>query len=138
MFQCEGNKKSRIREWSGETFAEFDEDMRRMEAEIISYRRKTPAYLGQSSFSYYLYEKKVHEMQTRWHELVDCRLFLVRNLVQWEELEALVLQRLGEIEKQNSITLEEYPKEAEFLQLQKEHGKCCAKWKRYMDERGFE
>ena len=50
---------SQIQLWKKEHFYAFDADIRQMEDQIFWYREEKADALAPSSFSYYLYERKV-------------------------------------------------------------------------------
>lgn len=121
MEKYTGNSKIQI--WTKEHFYAFDADIRQMEDQILWYRKVKLDVLAPSSFSYYLYERKVEEFRKEWENLQEeCK------TSDWKSLEQHIRKRMMELIKQDDITLEDYPDNEIVLEVRKIHKKQCKKW----------
>jgi len=114
---------SQIQFWSEEHFYAFDSDIRQMEDQIFWYREEKLEGLAPSSFSYYLYERKVREFRREWEMLrEEC------EAPDWERLEKHIRERMIELIKQDNITLEDYPENEIVREVKEIHEKYCKEW----------
>lgn len=121
MKKITGNSKIQL--WTKEHFYAFDADIRQMEDQILWYRKEKLDALAPSSFSYFLYEKKIKEFRKEWEFLwEECR------DMDWESLEEHIIERMKELMKQDDITLEDYPDNEIIREVRKIHKEYCRKW----------
>lgn len=107
-------------------FIVFDWQMRRMEDEILQCRSRKTDCLTPSSFSYYLYEKRLKKNWSQWEFL-----YTGGNISGWTAMERLIRERIRELLKQDKITAEDEPQNEEVIRMQHLHEKICAGWMIY-------
>lgn len=94
-----------------------------MEEEILSARNELLNQLTPSSFSYFLYEKKLEKYRRSWEMLKETPIENSHN--KWE---SLIQKRIAEILKQNNISQEDYPQNERIRERKERHEKCCIQW----------
>lgn len=111
---------------------------------LISGRWKTGYYgigkkktdkLAPSSFSYYLYERKIKEFRREWEMLCEEYERSEREMQceecehpVWEKLEKHIRERMAELLKQDDISIEDYPDNEIIREVKGVHETYCRKW----------
>ena len=114
---------SQIQLWKKEYFYAFDADIRQMEDQIFWYREEKSDALAPSSFSYYLYERKVKNFREEWELLWE-----EGECPDGEQVEKHIRERMAELLKQDDISLDDYPEDKTILEVKKIHEIYCRKW----------
>ena len=116
-------RNTRIDMWTKLQWSALTQQLEQMEEEILSARKEAQDKLAPSSFSYFLYEKKVEKYRNLWDELKKTQ--TEQNYGEWEKL---VQERIAEIVKQNNISQEDYPQDERIRERKERHEKRCIQW----------
>ena len=114
--------------WTGQQWNVLTQQLEQMEEEILSCRREQQNKLAPSSFSYFLYEKKVEKYRELWNELRIAHDKAVDRQFCYDEWERLVQERIAEIIKQNHISQADYPLNEHIRERKERHEKRCIQW----------
>ena len=121
-------KNTRIDMWTEQQWSVLTQQLAQMEEEILSSRREQQNKLAPSSFSYFLYEKKVEKYRETWTTLQKTRIEYGDKLCCVDEWEKLIQERIAEIIKQNHISQEDYPQNEQIRKRKERHDRYCMQW----------
>lgn len=116
-------RNTRIDMWIKLQWSALTQQLEQMEEEILSARKEVQDKLAPSSFSYFLYEKKVEKYRNLWDELKEAQ-----TEQSYGEREKLIQERITEIIKQNNISQEDYPQNERIRERKERHEKICIQW----------
>ena len=116
-------KNTRINMWTKVQWSALAQQLEQMEEEILAARKEQKNQLAPSSFSYFLYEKKVEQYRRLWEAFKETQ--TERKDGEWERL---IQERIAEIIKQNNISQEDYPQNERIRERKERHEKRCIQW----------
>lgn len=115
-----------VNSWSDSRLMTLDSQLRRMEDEIVRCRSGFTA-TAPSSFSYYLYEKRLLRTREVWN-----RTLAIEGAEGRVKMYLLASDRIYNLIKQDRITEEDFPDNGEIREMRQEHYELCLGWMRAM------
>jgi len=112
-----------MNEWPDSRFETLGKQLKQMEDELREIQKEKYA-IAPSSFSYYLYEKKVEEFRSVW-EQIDIR----RGEEARQILFPLAVERIYRLLEQGMITEEDFPDQEDIREMVCRHFELCDAWK---------